>query len=121
MTETIIPLRPRGEGEPTLARIDRVAAELLAGGRAASLLGARAEVLLTDLRAQRDHLTALLADLRGQEPTGDAQTDATDANLIAAINSGIVQIDLFIARTRAFVAEAARSGSDRSSAPGSTP
>ena len=110
MTETIIPLRPRSEEQSALARVDVTAAELLARGQAASLQAARAEVILIDLRGYRDQMTALLADLRAREPAGDAQINTANAGLIAAINHGVVQIDLFIARAQLLMAETARSG-----------
>ncbi|CAA2161226.1 hypothetical protein MBRA_06386 [Methylobacterium brachiatum] len=110
MTKTIIPLRPRGEEHSALARVDITAAELLARGQVVSLQTARAEVILINLRGHRDQMTALLADLRTREPAGDAQIDTANANLIAAINHGVVQIDLFIARAQLVMAEAARSG-----------
>lgn len=113
MAETIIPLRLGGSNQSALARIDLVAAELLAKGDAASLQAARIEAILVDLRVQRDQLTIVLADLRGREATGYAQIDDANANLITAINQGIVQIDLFIARARVLASEAAQSGSDQ--------
>ena len=108
MTETIIPLRPRREDHTAVARIDVTAAELLARGQVSSLRTARIETILTDLRAQRDQMTTVLADLRGREPTGDARIDAANTNLIAAINQGIVQIDLFIARAQLLTADTAQ-------------
>lgn len=110
MTETIIPLRPRGEADSALAHVDVNAAELLARGQAASLQAARGEVILINLRGHRDQMTALLADLRAREPVTDAQINTANANLIAAINHGVVQIDLFIARAQLLMAEAAQSG-----------
>ena len=119
MTETIILLRPRGERQSPLAGVDVTAMELLTTGQAPNLQAARAEVILADLRVQRDHLTTLLADLRRRKSTADAQADETGANLVTAINSGIIQIDLFIARAQVFVAEASQSRSARSSTLGS--
>ena len=91
-----------------LARVDVAAIELLIGGHATNLQAARAQIILADLRAQRDQMTAVLADVRGREPTGDPEIDDTNANLITAINQGIVQIDLFIAQARLFTAETAQ-------------
>lgn len=108
MSDGIVPLRRRGKERSALAKVDVAAVEMLACGQATSLQVARAEVILADLRGQRDQMTVLLADLRGREPTGEAQIDEANANLIAAINQGIVQIDLFVAQARAYteVAEA---------------
>ena len=75
--------------------------ELLIGGQAASLQAARVEVILANLREQRDQMATLLADLRGREPTGDVQIAEANTNVVTAINHGIVQIDLFIAQTQA--------------------
>ena len=110
MTGTITPLRPRGKGQSSLARFDLVAAELLRAGRASNLQTARIEVILADLREQRGHLAAMLADLRGREPTGYAQVDGPNAGLITAIDRGIVELDLFIARVRVIQDTSARSG-----------
>ncbi|MCJ2085048.1 hypothetical protein MKK88_03435 [Methylobacterium sp. E-005] len=110
MSEGIVPLRQKGEEGSALDRFDIAAVALLIGGQAASLQAARAVVILNDLRAQRDQMTAVLVDVRGREPTGDPEIDDTNANLVTAINAGIVQIDLFIARGRVLLAEAARSG-----------
>lgn len=109
MTETIIPLRPRGNGQASLARIHLFAAELLAGGQAASLQEARLQAILMDLRVQRNQLTTVLADLRGRELTGYAQIDAANAELLIAINQGLIQIDLFIARAQVLAKEPAQS------------
>ena len=106
MTEGIVPLRRRGEEASHIARIDIAAVELLAGGEATSLQEARAEVILRNLRAQRDQMSSLLADLRGRGWTGDAQIDEVNASLNAAINQGIVQIDLFIAQARVLMTAA---------------
>ena len=73
---------------------------MLATGQATSLRAAQAETILEDLCIQRDELATLLADLRRQEPASATQSDKTSANLIAAINLGIIQIDLFIAEAR---------------------
>ena len=100
MSRGIIPLRPKGPEHSALVRIDVAAAALLSEGLAASLQGARAEVILTDLRLRRDEMSMLLSDLRGREPTSDLQIDDANANLIAAIVQGLVQVDLFIAQAR---------------------
>ncbi|WP_342111532.1 hypothetical protein [Methylobacterium sp. SI9] len=110
MSDGIIPLRQRNEGRSALARVDAAAVEMLAGGRATSLQAARAAVILADLREQRDQMNTLLADLRGRGPTGEAQIDEANANLITAINQGIVQIDLFVARARAYAEGATPTG-----------
>ena len=102
MSEGIVPLRQKGEKGSALDRFDIAAVALLIGGQAASLQAARAVVILNDLRAQRDQMTAVLADVRGREPTGDPEIDDTNSNLITAINQGIVQIDLFVAQARTF-------------------
>lgn len=102
MSEGIVPLRRRGDERSALARVDTAAVEMLACGQASSLRAARAEAILADLCKQRDQLTTLLADLRGREPTGEPQIDEANANLIAAINQGIVQIDLFVAQARTY-------------------
>lgn len=109
MSEGIIPLRRRGQERSALARVDVAAMELLVGGQATSLQSARAEVILADMRAQRYQMTVLLADLRGREPAGDSRIDEANANLITAINSGIVQIDLFITHVQVIAAETAQS------------
>ncbi len=108
MSEGIVPLRRRGEKRTALDRVDVAAVELLADGRTTSLQAARAEVILADMRRQRNEMTAVLADVRSREPTGDPQIDDANANLITAINYGIVQIDLFIARAQVFLAETAQ-------------
>ncbi|MGU3662201.1 hypothetical protein [Methylobacterium fujisawaense] len=110
MSEGIVPLRRRGEKQSALDRVDSAAVQLLATGQATSLQAARAEVILADLQAQRGRMTTVLADMRSREPTGDAQVDEANTNLVTAINYGIVQIDLFIARAQIFLAEATRSG-----------
>ena len=110
MSEGIVSLRRRGEERSAIARVDAAAVELLAVGQATSLQAARAEIILADMRAQRDQMTALLADLRGREPIDDSRIDEANTNLITAINAGIVQIDLFIARVQVFAAETAQSG-----------
>jgi len=100
MSREIIPLRPKGPEHSALARIDVAAATLLSKGLVTSLQGARAEVILTDLRLRRDEMSTLLSDLRSREPTRVAHIDDANANLIAAIVQGLVQIDLFIAQAR---------------------
>ena len=117
MSEGIVPLRRRGKERSALTRVDIAAMRLLVGGQETSLQAARVEVILADMRAQREQMTAVLADLRSCEPTGDPQVDEANANLIATINAGIVQIDLFIARAQVFVAEVTRLGSSRPGAP----
>ncbi|MCJ2124356.1 hypothetical protein [Methylobacterium sp. J-077] len=117
MSEGIVPLRRRGEEGSTLARVDVAAMKLLVSGRAPNLHAARAEVILADLRARREQMMAVLADVRGREPTGDAQIDEANANLVTAINAGIVQIDVFIARGLVFLSEAAKPGPYQSEAP----
>ena len=59
-------------------------------------------MILADLCDQRDEMTALLADLRGRELTGEVLIDKANASLITAIGQGIVQIDLFVAQARAY-------------------
>ena len=117
MSEGIVLLRRREEKRSALDRVDVAAMELLVGGQATSLQAARVEVILTDMRAQRDQMTVVLADLRSCEPTGDFLIDEANANLITTISTGIVQIDLFIARARVFVAEVTRLGSNRLGVP----
>ncbi|MCJ2073147.1 hypothetical protein MKK75_30925 [Methylobacterium sp. J-030] len=102
MSGGIVPLRRRGEERSALARVDVAAIELLVGGHATNLQAARAQIILADLRAQLDQMTAVLADVHGREPTGDPEIDDTNSNLITAINQGIVQIDLFVAQARTF-------------------
>ena len=104
MSEGIIPLRRRSDERSALARVDATAVEMLADGQATTLRVARAEVILADLREQRDQLTTLLADLRGREPTGEPQIDEANANLITAIGQGITQLDLFVAQARSYAA-----------------
>jgi hypothetical protein len=111
MSEGIVPLRQKGEEGSALDRFDVAAVALLLGGQATSLQAARAAVILNDLRAQRDQMTAVLADVRGRELTGHAEIDEVTAKLITAISSGIVQIDLFIARGQVLLEEAAQAGS----------
>ena len=100
MSKGIVPLRHRGDEGSALAKVDDAAVELLANGQAASLQAARTSVILADLHEHRAQMTALLADLRGREPTGNAQIDGANADLITTINLGIVQIDLFAAKAR---------------------
>lgn len=107
MSESIVPLRRKGEEQSALFHVDHDAVELLATGQAPSLLGARAEVITKDLYARREQMTTLLADLGGREPTGHAQIDETNANLVTMINYGIAQIDVFIARAQVLTTEAA--------------
>lgn len=107
MSESIIPLRRRGEEQSALSRVDHDAVELLATGQAPSLLGARAEVITKDLCASREQMMALLADLCRREPTGHAQIDDTNANLVKMINYGMAQIDAFIARAQVLTTETA--------------
>lgn len=110
MSEGIVPLRRRNEERSALARIDVAAVKLLADGQATNLQAARARVILLDLREQRDQLSMLLADLRGRELTGQAQIDEINANLITAIDQGVVQIDLFVAQARAYTERATPTG-----------
>ena len=110
MSEGIVPLHQRGEKRSALARVDVAAVELLAGGQATNLQAARAKVILEDLRDHRDQMAVVLADLRRREPTGEAEIDEANANLITAINQGIVQIDLFVAQARAYAEEAIPAG-----------
>ncbi|SDO44891.1 hypothetical protein SAMN05216360_12320 [Methylobacterium phyllostachyos] len=117
MSEGIVPLRRRGEKRTSLDRVDVAAVQLLASGRATSLQAARGEVILADMRAQRDQMTVVLADVRSREATGDPQIDDANVNLITAINYGIVQIDVFIARAQVFLAEIAQSGLTQPGAP----
>ena len=106
MSESIVPLRRRGEEQSALSRVDHDAVELLATGQAPSLLGARAEVITKDLYASREQMTSLLADLRRRELTGHAQIDDTNANLVTMINYGVAQIDAFITRAQVLTTEA---------------
>ncbi|MCJ2068559.1 hypothetical protein MKK75_07030 [Methylobacterium sp. J-030] len=117
MAETIIPLRLRDEDHSALARVDVTAAGMLARGQAATLQAARVEVILADLRGHRDQMTTLLADLRARRPTEDPGIDTANANLVTAINQGVAQIDLFIARAQVLEAEAANSDANAGSAP----
>ncbi|MCJ2060659.1 hypothetical protein MKL09_29585, partial [Methylobacterium sp. J-048] len=57
MSEGIVPLRRSGEERSPIARVDIAAVELLVSGEAISLQTARAEVILKDLRAQRDQMS----------------------------------------------------------------
>ncbi|MCJ2074412.1 hypothetical protein MKK68_01885 [Methylobacterium sp. E-016] len=98
MSREIIPLRPKGAEQSALARIDVAAVALLAGGQATSLQAARAKVILADLRLRRNEMTTLLSDLRSRETSRLPHIDVANANLIAAIVQGLVQIDLFIAQ-----------------------
>ncbi|MCJ2048122.1 hypothetical protein [Methylobacterium sp. J-070] len=108
MSQGIVPLRRRGQEQAALNRVEVAAVKLLVSGQATSLQAARAEVILADLRAQRDQMTAVLADMRNREPIGDPRLDEANANLITAINSGLIQVGLFIARAQAFLAETAK-------------
>lgn len=119
MSEGIVPLRRKGQKQTALDRVDVTAMELLVSGRATSLQAARAEVILADLRARREQMTTVLADVRGRDPTCDARIDEANASLITAINLGLVQIDLFIARVQVFAAETAQSGPNQLKAPNS--
>ena len=106
MSDGIVPLRRKSEERSALARIDVAAVKMLSHGRATNLQTARATVILADLRAQRDQMALLVAKLRGRTLTDEAQFDAANATLIAAINQGIVQIDLFVARCRVLTEQA---------------
>ncbi|MCJ2068539.1 hypothetical protein MKK75_06925 [Methylobacterium sp. J-030] len=117
MSEGIVPLRQKGEASSALDRFDIAAVALLIGDQAASLQAARAVVILNDLRAHRGQMTAVLVDVRGREPTGDPLIDEANANLVTAINSCIVQIDLFIARGQLILKEAAPSGANHPEVP----
>ncbi|MCJ2063806.1 hypothetical protein MKK63_13955 [Methylobacterium sp. J-088] len=110
MSEGIVPLRRRGEERSALAYVDATAVAMLAEGQSTSLQAARVEVILANLREQRNQMTTLLADLWAREPTGEPQIDGANANLITAINQGIVQVDLFIAQARTVAAEAIKAG-----------
>jgi hypothetical protein len=100
MSDGIVLLRGRGEERSALARVDVEAVGLLAEGQATTLQAARAAVILANLRDQREQMAALLADLQRRAPTGDGQIDRVNADLIIAINRGIVQIDKVTAQVR---------------------
>ncbi len=102
MSAAIIPLHRWRGAQTSLARVDTAAVGLLNSGQAVSLQDARAEVILTDLQTQRDHLAIVLEDLRRQEPSSDIQIREADANLLAAVEAGIGRIDHFIARAKTF-------------------
>lgn len=105
MSNGIVPLRRRGEDQSALARVDDAALKMLVGGQATSLMAARAEVILAELRDQRRRMATLVTDLLGQDLTDKPPIDEADAHLIMAINQGIVQIDLFIAQAQVCAAE----------------
>ena len=102
MSAAIVPLHRRRGAQTSLARVDTAAVGLLNSGQAVNLQDARAEVILTDLQTQRDQLAVVLEDLRRQEPSSDIQIREADANLLAAVEAGIGQIDHFIARAKTF-------------------
>ncbi len=100
---TIIPLRGKDETGSALARVDVIAIERLASGQAINLQIARAEVILAELRVHRDQLVDLLTDLQRRKLSDDADIDEANAKLVAAVTSGLVQIDHFITQAHALV------------------
>jgi hypothetical protein len=110
VTGAIIPFRRIGDKASALAAFDAPAAELLAEGRAVTLSAAQLSAILTRLRAQRDKLTATLADLEMRASTGDTRIDSINADLSVAARNGLGQIELIIqqAETRALIAGRSR-------------
>ena len=100
MKPKVIPLRRKGGDQAPIARIDAAAAVLLSEGGTTNLQAARAEVILSNLRLQRDELTTLLLDLRSREATRVPHLDAANAKLATTIDQGIVQIDLLIGHAK---------------------
>ncbi|MCJ2139402.1 hypothetical protein [Methylobacterium sp. E-066] len=96
MTRTVIPFRRRGDKASALATFDAPAAELLADGRAATLSAAQFGAILTRLRAQRDELGAIFADLETRAPSGDTRLDTINADLSVEASKGLAHIDWLI-------------------------
>ncbi|SFM72344.1 hypothetical protein [Methylobacterium pseudosasicola] len=108
MTGIVVPMQPGGNEAFSLTRIDVVAIELLAEGRAATLSAARLDAILAHLNGHRADLVAVIAELRSRPSSGDARIDALNANLSVEASKGLAQIDLFIGQAE-ICAGAARS------------
>lgn len=96
MTGTITSLLPQRDNTTALAVVDVTAVELLQEGHAATLSGARLDVIRADLLAKRRQLVAMIADLRARPPSGDARIDAVNATLRTEADTGLAYIDLFL-------------------------
>jgi hypothetical protein len=96
MADKIIPLQPNGNRPSALARFDRLAAELLSDGQAATLTAARIDAVLKQTREDRTKLAALLEDLQARSPTGNTQLDKANADLCVSVVDGIAHIDMLI-------------------------
>lgn len=96
MADKIIPLRPTNIQTAALARFDKLAAELLAEGQAATLTAARIDAVLKQTRADRSELALVLEDLQARAPTGNAQLDQANADLRAFAAEGVSHIDMLI-------------------------
>jgi len=93
MTASVIPLPLKGSA---LQDLDANAAELLAGGQAATLTAARISLLLKSIQAKRAEFVAVIDDLQVRPPNGDAQVDRINADLRVAAVKGLGQIDQMI-------------------------
>jgi hypothetical protein len=93
MTASVIPLPLKGSA---LQSLDATAAEMLTGGGAETLTAARISLLLSEIRAKRAELLAVIDDLQGRPPSGIAQVDRANASLRVEAVRGLGQIDLMI-------------------------
>jgi|FEC22Drversion2_1045045.scaffolds.fasta_scaffold01136_9 hypothetical protein len=93
MTASVIALPLKGSA---LRGLDATAAEMLAGGQAATLTAARISLLLTIIQAQRAELMAVIDDLQARPPSGDTQIDRANADLRVEAVRGLDQIDQMI-------------------------
>lgn len=98
MTGTIIPLQSKQHATSALAAFDIAAIELLVGGRAATLSGARLSAIRGKLVEQRVQLAAVIADLQARPPSGDLRIDAVNATLRTEADTGLAYLDLFLVR-----------------------
>ena len=96
MTGTLIPLRSDRCATSALASVDVTALELLQDGRAATLSGARLDVIWADLLVRRVQLAAVIADLQVRPLSGDARIDAVNATLLTEAGTGLSFIDQFL-------------------------
>jgi hypothetical protein len=96
VTRSIIPLPTRTNDSSELTDLDRIAAELLADGQAATLSAARIGVLPKKISTQRTELVGVIADLEGRTSTGNDSLDKVNADLLATANEGLAHIDRLI-------------------------
>jgi hypothetical protein len=104
MTASVIPLPLKGSA---LQDLDANAAELLAGGRAATLTAARISLLLKSIQAKRAELVAVIDDFQARPPNADAQVDRINEDLRVAAVKGLGQIDQMIRILEVLMSDAA--------------